>query len=77
MPSTKLVKLPIALYNSASELAEQRGLTIGAALELLVSRGENFQTRAPLSPVQPKALKPLTRLLPRQFVASPTRSMQV
>lgn len=42
--STKLVKLPIRLHEQASAMSETRGITIGAALELMTARAENQLT---------------------------------
>jgi hypothetical protein len=45
--ASKMVKCPEALYNEASKLAEERGVSIGTALELMVARGGSAPQSSP------------------------------
>jgi hypothetical protein len=45
--ASKLVKCPEALYSEASKLAQERGISIGSALELMVSRGNSASQPMP------------------------------
>ena len=48
--ASKLVKCPEALYSEASKLAQERGISIGSALELMVSRGGSAPQPSPSIP---------------------------
>ena len=37
--ATKIAKVPVALHAEVSKLADERGISFGSALELMVSRG--------------------------------------
>jgi hypothetical protein len=62
----KLIRCPEPLYERAANLAQERGISLGAALEMMTST----------SSIQPKVLKPLTQRMPRTPIAPrPSRSM--
>ncbi len=54
--ASKLVKCPEALYTEASKLAQERGISIGSALELMVSRGGS-QTSPPSPDTTPRRVQ--------------------